>query len=133
MQKRTNAHLFLPGATTAPEGYYDGKEGHFLLPTGLTPSTATEQPLGLVVEPRHHGADIAIPGGAAGTYTVKLAASPGAVAPGTTLVSNGDGTVKALPTAAGTYLALARAVETGAASELVEAVLLPPTPITIAA
>ena len=44
-----------------------------------------------------------------------------------------DGRVKALPTAAGTYMVVATAAETGEGNQLVKVVLRHPTTVTVAA
>lgn len=66
-----------------------------------------------------------------GIVGLKLHGTPGTVAEGTTLVLAASGRIKALPTSAGSYLAIGRACETGEADQLVEATLMTPRLITV--
>lgn len=112
------------------------KEGYFLVrnATGeLAVSAAvTDKPVGVV----HIGADKGIRTtyvrpGYGGTVGVKLGTTPGTVNEGTELVLMADGRVKALPSAAGTYIIVATAAEPGEGDQLLEAVLCRPTSVTI--
>lgn len=114
------------------------KEGCFLVRNDsaeLVCSTATtDKPVGAV----HIGADKGssttyLKPGFSGIVAVKLGSAPGTVKEGTDLVLMGDGRVKALPTAAGTYMVVAMAAETGEGDQLVKAVLRHPAPVTVAA
>ena len=105
------------------------KEGCFLVRNDsaeLVCSTATtDKPVGAV----HIGADKGssttyLKPGFSGIVAVKLGSAPGTVKEGTDLVLMGDGRVKALPTAAGTYMVVATAAETGEGDQLVKAATL---------
>jgi hypothetical protein len=67
-------------------------------------------------------------GGFAGTVHVKLAASPGSVSDGTLLELTANGSVKASTGTAGTII-VAQALESGAANELIEAILIRPVSV----
>lgn len=66
-----------------------------------------------------------------GIVGLKLHGTPGTVAEGTTLVLAASGRIKALPTTAGSYLAIGRACETGEADQLIEATLMAPRLVTV--
>lgn len=66
-----------------------------------------------------------------GIVGLKLHGTPGTVAEGTTLVLAASGRVKALPTSAGTYLAVGTSCEDGEADQLIEATLMAPRLITV--
>ena len=126
MQTKTNAIQRLPGnATVLPSGYYN-TEGYLVQPDMSFPANATAVPFGVITDAGDEKqVDIAILGGASGIYHVRLSGSPGTVARGTVLVSAGDGTAKADP-GTGARVQVAIATESGAANELIEAVLIAP-------
>lgn len=126
MIARSNAILpFTPAAD------YTGKEGYFVKVSGSTVTlctATTDSPIGVITE----GADttgkvsVAVHGaGLAGTVRVKVTAtSPGTIVLGSPLeLAAEDGTVK-LGIGAGATV-VATALESGAAGELIEAVLTP--------
>lgn len=91
-------------------------------------SAATDVPLGLIIYGESNNAGneksaIAIPGGLAGTYRVKLSGAVTVI--GTALQLTDDGSVVA-DAGTGTRVIVAKALETGAADELIEAVLIEP-------
>ncbi len=113
---------------------HSAKQGHFVkLSSGsaiaITSATA-DLPIGVVVD-AGKSADgtpdsVAVGGGGAIPF-VKLSASPGSVVAGSYLVLDGStlGTAKLDP-ATGARVRVARALEAGAANELIKAVLLDP-------
>ena len=101
------------------------KEGYFLQPDGTLPTAATDVPLGVIVDGRDKSADVAVPPGAPGIFHVKLSGTPGTVNRGTYLVLHTDGSAKA-DGGTGARVRVARALESGAADELISAVLLAP-------
>lgn len=110
-----------------PTADHTGKEGFFILPTGALVSSATAAlPLGVITEGFPLGAkdSVALPN-FGGTVKVKMNSAPGAVVAGSFLVLKADGTV-GLDSGAGARIQVARALEAGAADELIEAVLVPP-------
>lgn len=120
-----------------PAADQTGKEGFFVEPNGTGVSVvnaATDIPLGVILEGRPTTGKSAIglnDGGLAGTVKVKLSANPGAVVLGSYLVLDGAtlGTAKLDPGAGG-RTRVARALEAGAANELIEAVLISPVALT---
>ncbi len=119
MRKKTNAILHT-GPVSAVD--YSGKEGYFVNADGAFPAAAGDKPLGAITEVWDDTSADVVLAGAAGTYLVKLGAAPGAVARGSFLQLEAGGTVKL---SEGTGTAVARALEAGAAGDLIEAVLLP--------
>jgi hypothetical protein len=112
-----------------PTADHTGKEGFFILPTGALVSSATAAlPLGVILEGAETtGKDsVGLPN-IEGTVKVKLSATPGAVIAGSFLVLDGTtfGTAKLDPGSAA-RIQVARALEAGAANELIEAYLVHP-------
>jgi len=112
-----------------PTADHTGKEGSFILATGALVSSATATlPLGVITEgfPITGKDSVALPN-FGGTVKVKLAATPGTVVAGSFLVLDGTtlGAVKLDP-ATGARIQVARAIEAGAANELIEAYLVDP-------
>lgn len=131
MQIKTAAILAL-----APITDHSGKEGHFVEPSGAgveVVNSATDIPLGVILDGEVVGGrdSVAIPGGFPGTCHVKLGSNPGAVVRGAYGVLNDDGTVKLDP-GEGARVRVCRFLESGAADELVEAVLIDPVAIPAA-
>ncbi|MCW5558813.1 MAG: hypothetical protein KIT22_13415 [Verrucomicrobiae bacterium] len=128
MLARSNGILpFTPAADQT------GQEGLFVEVAGGNVSVvnaATDVPLGVILEGRPTTGKSSIglsDGGLAGTAKVKLAATPGTVVLGAYLVLDGTtlGAVKLDP-GTGARVRVARALEAGAAGELIEAVLITP-------
>lgn len=110
-----------------PTADLTGKEGYFVLPTGaLVTSATTAVPLGVVAEGfPTTGKSTVVCANFGGTVKVKLGAAPGSVIVGSYLVLNADATAKLDP-GTGARIRVARALETGNANELIEAVLCEP-------
>jgi hypothetical protein len=114
---------------------HSAKRGHFTkLASGKTTNIASataDLPIGCILDGGNQTTgtpdSVAVCGGGAGVAKVKLSASPGSVVAGSYLVLDGStlGTVKLDP-ASGTRVQCARALEAGAANELIDAVLLDP-------
>lgn len=114
----------IPGAHSAD---FTGLEGYFVESAAgadTISNAATDIPLGVITEGLPSKSSIATPN-FGGTVKVKLHSVPGTVVRGTFLVLHTDGTVKADP-GSGARVRVARALEAGAASELIEAYLLEP-------
>ena len=107
-----------------------GLEGYFVLPSGAVVTSATAAaPYGVVTEGFDVGnfkSSVAV-AAFGGTVKVKLSATPGSVVAGSYLVLDGTtlGAVKLDP-GTGARIQVARAVESGAAGELIEAFLINP-------
>ena len=110
-----------------------GKEGYFVKtdtdPTQVTTvsSATADVPLGVVSSEAVAGASagILIGDAFAGTTRVKLSATPGSVVNGAYGVLTADGSVKLDP-GTGARVRVCRFLESGAANERVEAVLISP-------
>lgn len=129
MQVRENAIFPL-----TPDADHTGLEGYFVTADGALMADGTTEPFGLIlVGNATTGKDaLAIcSGGFSGTAKVKLAATPGTVNPGTFLVLDGTtlGAVKA-DSGSGARVQVAQALESGAAGELIEAVLVRPATLS---
>lgn len=119
-----------------PVADHTGLEGLFVEPSGggvAVINSAADVPLGVITEGANiKGKDsVAICGGGGPTVKVKLAAAPGTVVLGTYLVLDGTtlGAVKQDP-GTGARVRVARALESGAAGERIEAILLDPEPLS---
>lgn len=102
--------------------------GRFVQTSGALITHASNQvPLGVLVDGGVASARSAIaPCGSGALVKVKLHSTPGTVAVGTYLCLHSDGSVLA-DAGTGARVRVARALEAGAASELITAVLLDPT------
>jgi hypothetical protein len=126
MFARTNGVLAL-----TPTADHSGKEGFAVNASSgnaALVSAATDIPLGVILEGATTSKKDAVAlcdGALAGTVKVKLDGTPGTVALGTYLVITATGTFKADP-GTGARVRAARALESGAANELIEAVLVKP-------
>jgi hypothetical protein len=106
-------------------------EGYFVEVSGANVAVcnaATDIPLGVIIdgEPTTGKSTIAVSGAFGGIVTVKVAAtSPGTINRGTYLTLRADGTVQA-DAGSGARVRVARALESAAAGELVQAVLVEP-------
>jgi len=114
-----------------PNEDHTGKEGYAVVASSgkaALSTAANDDMLGVILdgEPTTGKSSVAIAGGNLGPVRVKLHSTPGTVVLGTRLQLHTDGTFKA-DLATGARTVCARALESGAASELIEAVLLPPT------
>jgi hypothetical protein len=118
----------IPGLHAADFTGADGKFVESAAGADTISNAATDIPLGVITEGLPSGSSIATPA-FAGTVKVKLHSVPGTVVRGTYLVLHTDGTVKADP-GTGARVRVARALEAGAASELIEAYLLEPTTLS---
>jgi len=124
---RENAVIIL-----TPTSDHTGKEGYFV-DVDATEKAAlidatTDLPFGVILEGATTAGKSAIAaaaGGFKGTVRVKLGAAPGTVRAGVLLQTNNDGTVRA-DAGTGARVLTAQALESGAAGELIEAVLFKP-------
>ncbi len=113
-----------------PLADHTGLEGNFILATGgiVTSATAT-LPLGVILEgfTTKQKDSVGLPN-FGGTVKVKLSAAPGAVVFGSYLILDGTtlGAVKLDPGTGTARIQVARALEAGAANELIEAYLVDP-------
>lgn len=95
-------------------------------------AATTDVPIGIIVDGGNGATgtpdSVAICGGGAGVVKVKLSAAPGSVVAGSYLALDGStlGTLKLDPGGAG-VVRVARALESGAAGELIDAIPLDPT------
>jgi hypothetical protein len=115
-----------------PLADHTGKEGYALLATGAVCSAVTDIPLGVITEGQPTTGKDAVAlcdGGLAGTVKVKLDGTPGTVVTGSYLQITATGTFK-LDAGTGNRVLCARALEAGAANELIEAVLFKPTALS---
>jgi hypothetical protein len=116
-----------------PTSDQTGKEGYFVKPSSgkadLSDS-AGDLILGVITEgaATTGKSSIALPN-FGGTVKVKLNTTPGAVGLGSPLILHTNGTLK-LDTGSGSRWRVARALEAGAAGELIEARLIEPTLLT---
>lgn len=116
-----------------PTADHSAKRGYFVTAANgqaaLVTTPATDDPYGVILDGENTtGKDsIAICGGNAGPVKVKLSANPGTVAAGTRLQLDATtvGTVCA-DAGTGARVICARALESGAADELIRAILLSP-------
>lgn len=116
-----------------PSADHSEKEGYFVkLVAGLAAlcSATTDIPFGVIIDGEVVTAQDSIAVGAAypGIVTVKLSAAPGDVVAGSRLTLNADGSVS-LDDGAGPRVIVAVAIESGAADELIQAVLIRPVSI----
>lgn len=115
----------IPGNHTAD---FTGLEGYFVETasgTDTVVNAVTDTPLGVIVEGFKEKSSIATPA-FAGTVKVKITGtSPGTIVRGTYLTVKTDGTVQA-DAGSGDRTRVARALESGAAGELIEAYLIEP-------
>jgi hypothetical protein len=106
-------------------------EGYFVEVSGNTVAvcnSAADLPLGVIIdgEPTTGKSTIAIGDAFSGIVTVKVTGTaPGTINRGTYLTLKADGTVQA-DAGAGARVQVARALESAAAGELIQAVLLKP-------
>jgi hypothetical protein len=115
-----------------PTADHTGKEG-YLVDVDATEKAAlidatTDLPFGVILEGATTSGKSAIAvaaGGFKGTVRVKLGATPGTVKAGVILQTNSDGTVRA-DAGTGSRVLTAQALESGAAGELIEAILFKP-------
>jgi len=110
------------------------QRGFFVVPSGSSVALASDAltaPLGVIVDGGASATgepdSVAICGGGAGVVRVKCAASPGVIAAGANLVLDATtlGAVKADP-GTGARVVVARALESGAAGALIDAILVHP-------
>jgi hypothetical protein len=111
-----------------PLADHTGLDGYFILPTGgLVASATAALPLGVITEGDTTTGknSVALPN-FGGTVKVKVTAtSPGTIVAGSYLTVKADGTVH-LDSGSGARIQVARALEAGAAGELIEAYLVHP-------
>ncbi len=127
MQSRESAIIAVLVAATlvAKEGYFVKVDTNEKL---AAVTAASDIPFGVVTlgKDTTQLSSVAVCGGCQGTFKVKLGATPGTVKRGTYLQLNADGTVKA-DAGTGARVIVALAIESGAANEQIDAVLLVPT------
>lgn len=127
MIARHNA--IIPGNHSAD---FTGLDGYFVESASGADSivnAATDIPLGVITEGLPSKSSIATPA-FSGTVKVKVTGtSPGTIARGTYLTLKNDGTVQA-DAGTGSRVRVARALEPGAANELIEAYLIEPTALS---
>ena len=118
--------------TLTPAADQTGKEGYLVDVDGTEKATlidaTTDVPFGVILEGAGATGKTSIgvaAGGFKGTVRLKLGATPGTVKAGTVLQTNNDGTVKA-DAGSGSRVLVGQALESGAANELIEAVLFKP-------
>lgn len=117
-----------------PTADHTGKEGYFVENSSGSAAicnAATDIPLGVITEgqPTTGKSSIALPC-VGRTVKVKVTSdTPGTIALGTYLTVKADGTVQA-DAGSGSRVRVARALEAGAAGELIEAYLLEPTALS---
>ena len=105
-----------------------GKEGYIAeYDSGLKVSGGTNA-LGVITEGGATESDIAVLGTVDAILRGK---AQGTIAVGNKLAVHSDGTLKALPAAAGTYTVVGVALQAGVADELVEFAPLAPTSVTV--
>lgn len=129
MIARQNAVLSIPAAAD-----HTGLEGYFVeIASGEAAvcNAATDLPIGVILAGSATEDSVAIAaGGLAGTVKVKVTATaPGTIVAGTILTLKADGTVQA-DAGSGARVQVAQALETGAASELIEAVIFKPVALS---
>jgi hypothetical protein len=99
------------------------------VPGSVQPATAGALPIGTVSDEAEAGDPVAVQLlGGSNTLTL-VAAAP--VTAGAPLVSNGDGRVKELPAADGSYVQVGMALDGAGAEETVEALTCFPTVVTV--
>ena len=118
--------------TLTPAADQTGKEGYLVDVDATEKATlidaTTDLPFGVILEgsPTTGRSSVAVAaGGFKGTVRLKLGSAPGAVKAGTILQTNNDGTVKA-DAGSGSRVLIGQALESGAANELIEAILFKP-------
>lgn len=116
-----------------PTADHSEKRGFFVTAAAglaaLVTTPATDDPYGVILDGEDtDGKDsVALCGGNAGPVKVKLSASPGTVVAGTRLQLDATTIATACADAGtGARVVCARALETGAANELIKAILLDP-------
>lgn len=101
-----------------------GKDGYFVDSAGVIVTSASVVPYGVIVDGQESGGTTTVAlMNFAGIITVKVGATTAAIAAGTRLQLNADGTVRA---AIGTGRVVAVALEAGTATERIAAILLEP-------
>ena len=107
-----------------------GKEGYVAeYDSGLKASTGSNA-LGVITEGGAESSDIAVLGAIDAILRGK---AQGTIAVGDKLAVHSDGTLKALPTTAGTYIVVGVALQAAAADELFEFAPFAPQSVTVAA
>ena len=115
-----------------PSADHTGKEGYFVEyaagPKAAICNAAADIPLGVIVDGADTTGNSAVATPAfGGTVKVKVTGTrPGTINMGTYLTLKADGTVQA-DAGSGARVRVARALEAGAANELIEAYLMEPT------
>jgi hypothetical protein len=110
---------------------FTGEDGKFVeSATGADTisNAATDIPLGVITEGLKARSSIAVPA-YGGVVKVKLHSTPGAVVRGSYLCLHTDGTVLLDP-GTGNRVRVARALQAGAASELIDAYLMEPVALS---
>lgn len=127
MIARTNA--IIPGLHSAD---WTGKDGYFVESASGADSicnAATDIPLGVITEGLPASSSIATPA-FGGVVKVKVTGtSPGTIVRGSYLTVKSDGTVQ-LDAGTGSRVRVARALEAGAANELIDAYLIEPVALS---
>lgn len=125
-----NAGPVLPFTPTAD---HTDKRGYFVINSSgdaALSSAATDVPLGVIVDGQPTtGKDSVAMSGTGAIAKVKCHSTVGTVNPGTYLILHTDGTVKA-DSGSGNRVQVARAVEAGANSALIDAVLINPVALS---
>ena len=110
---------------------FTGEDGKFVetaTGTDTISNAATDIPLGVITEGRAAGSSIATPA-FGGVVKVKLHSTPGAVVRGSYLCLHTNGTVLLDP-GTGNRVRVARALQAGAANELIDAYLMEPVALS---
>lgn len=114
---------------------FSSKDGYFVKATSTSiaaVSAVTDVPHGVIISGDISGGQTSVARpNHPGTVGVKCNGTPGTIVHGTKLTMAADGSVKALPAAAGTYFYVAIADEAGAANEIIEARLIEPVAVTV--
>lgn len=118
-----------------PVADFSDKDGYFVKASGTTIAAiaaVTDVPEGVITYGDKVGGQVSVTRpDHQGTVGVKLNGTPGTVVRGTKLTMAADGSVRALPAAAGTYFYVAVAEEAGVANEIIEARLIEPVAVTV--
>lgn len=127
------AMLATPGGVIRGSSAADlsGKKGYFVeFNSGniQLADNAADLPIGVLGDGDATGGSV-VTTAAPGTVKVKLDSTPGTVNPGTFLTLAAGGTVKA-DAGTGARVQVARALESGAADELIEAILVEPVALS---
>ena len=116
-----------------PSADHTDKRGYFVVNSSgsaALSSAATDVPIGVIVDGSPvSGKDSVAMSGTGAIVKVKCHSTVGTVVAGTYLVLHTDGTVKADP-ATGSRVQVARALEAGANSALIDAVLIDPVALS---